>query len=350
MSTTRLVFASRGDEAWPQVSVPGQGRRDTLVLVLPGEDVFGREAAVPGSTVRQVQAAALRVLEEELADASGSVAAVSPPPSRPGDLVCVVAREVLEQWRSAASARGLTPDLIAPDFCLIARPEQSDVLRVAYTGDRAVARASGAGFACQPDLLPMLAGGRHIERVDLEQEAASAARSGRLGRLPDFSTALAPASAPASDRKTLQRAGMAAVAAAALLMAAPWVQTLRLDLAAGEARTQARELARAALPGESRIVNPRAQLEEGGRIYGASSPELSAASALLSGLAHAPVVRINRLEAQAGEVQAQLSASQDADLAPIRERLAAAGVTVVEAPSQDADGRLTVELQLRASR
>lgn len=350
MSTIRLVFAGGGDHAWNQVSVAGPGRKDTLVLVLPGEDILGREAAIPGSTVRQMQAAALRVLEDDLADTEASVAAIGAPPTRPGDLVCVIGRERLSGWRSAALARGLTPDVIVPDFCLISRPEQSDVVRVANGGDRVVVRASGSGFACQPDLLPLLAAGRHIERVDLEQEAASAARSGRLARLPDFSGALAPDSAATSERAALGRAGIAALAAGVLLMAAPWVQAVRLDLAAGEARREAAEIARATLPGGSRIVNAGAQLVEDGLAYGASSPEVAAAAALLSGLAQAPAVRINRLEAQAGEVQAQLSASQDADLAPLRERLAASGVAAVEAPSQTVDGRLTVELQLRASR
>jgi type II secretory pathway component PulL len=348
MSTIRLVFAAPGEGAWSQIAASGPGKRDLMVLVLPGEDVLGREAAIPGSTLRQAQAAAQQVLADDLGATDGSVAAVGAP-GRTTRLACIIDRTRLLHWQSAARARGLKPDRIVADYCLLSRTEQADILRVAEAGDRAIARASDSGFATQRDLLSLIASGRHIERVDLEQEAASSIRSGRILAEPDLASALPPETDADGDRRTFTRIAIAAGLALVLVMAAPWIQVLRLGMAASATREAAAATARAALPQASRIVNARAQLEEALIPLGGSDPGLNASGALLAGLSAAPNVQIVRLTSGNGEAQAQLSAAQDADLAPLRDHLAAQGVTVTEAASQGDDGRITIELRLRAA-
>lgn len=353
MSTTRLVFAAPGDGAWSQVAASGTGKRDSVVLVLPGEDILGREAAIPGSTQRQAQAAALQVLADDLAAAEGNIAAVgAPAPGAAGAarLGCVIARTRLSDWQAAARARGLRPDRIVPDYCLLARPGQVDVLRVAHAGGRVIARGTDGGFASEDGLLALLACGRHVEPADLEQEAVSAVRSGRLASEPDFSAAIPPETPAGHDARLRTRILVAASLAAALFLAAPWVQVLRLNLAAGQARQAAEDTARSSLPGASRIVNARAQIAEALIPLGGANGSLAAAQALLAGLRHAPTVQITSLASEGEEALAQLSAAQDGDLQPLRDHLAASEVAVTETASPGPDGRLVVDLRLRAAR
>lgn len=349
MSTLRLVFASTGDGAWSQIAVSSPDRRDSVVLVLPGEDVAGHEAAVPGDTPRQIQAAAIKVLEENLAAVDDSAAVVGATNGRT-KLVCVIARDRLVSWQAASLARGIRPDRIVADYCLISRPDQSDVMRVAHSGDRVIVRASTGGFACQPDLLPLLAAGRHIERVDLEQEAIAAVQSGRIRTAPDICDAIETVADAGSHRRTLLRIAVTASLSLLLVIAAPWLQTLRFNMAAEHARSETREIARSMLPQASRIVNGRAQLEEALLPVGGRNTSLSASRALLAALAAAPTVQINRLDTDGSNVLAQLSMPSADDMIALRDHLAGSGVTTTEAASEGTDGRVTVELQLRASR
>lgn len=349
MSTTRLVFASIGGSAWSQIVIGSPDRRDTVVLVLPGEDIAGHEVAVPGATPRQMQAAAIKVLEDDLATGDDSIAVVGAVDGRTR-LVCVMARDRLAAWHASAVARGLRPDRIVADYSLISRPEQADVLRVAHSGDSMIVRGSKGGFACQPDLLSLLAAGRHVERVDLEQEAMAAVRSGRIKSAPDLCDAIETAADAGRDRRTMIRIAAAASVSLLLVMAAPWVQALRLNMAAEQARSESRELAKAMLPQASRIVNARAQLEEALLPVGGGNGALTSSRALLAGLAAAPTVQINRLDTDGSNVLAQLSMSSADDMAALREQLTASGVSAIEAVSEGLDGRVTVELQLRASR
>jgi general secretion pathway protein L len=346
MSLIHLHVLPQGAGAWRDltVSAPGAGP-DKHVLVVPGVDVLAHELDPPGRTARQTSAAALQLLAERLAAPIDECMAAAAPGAGPR-FVLAASRRRVDEWIEAAHARGLQPDLVVPDYLLLQPPPTGVRMARLEDGD-VVMRGAGLACACEASLAGMLAGDAPIEWVDFDRAAAETAKSGELERCADLRPAAPSEATPAGAG--LRRVLSAGLAAAALFAAAPWVLAIRADSAARSLRQEARETAQSALPQAARIVDPRAQLKETLARYEGGRDQIRSAHALIAGLAGAPQVQIHRLETSLTDVRAQLSAAQVEDLAPLREHLAGFGLTLVETPGLQSEGRVAFDVQLVAA-
>lgn len=354
MSTIRLAFIADGEEPWREIGVaaqPPRGRKASNVLVVPGAQVLSRWMPVAGSTPAQMRAAALNALAPDLAQpADACIAAIGAANASGLRLVAIAARNDVEAWSAAAQQRGFTPDIITPDFALLPAPAEDTAIIARRAGD-VVVRDRLAAFTCQAELLDLLLPDRTTEEHDFEAEAVHATRQGRLFDAPDFAWAAARKRDVAERPFPIVRIAAAAGVALLLGAAAPWIHALRLDAAARDFRREAETIARTALPDATRIVNPRAQLEEALLPARAGGRLAAAAAAIIEGASAAPGASISRLEADAEiGVSASLSINSAGDLEPIRARLAALGMQAEESSGAPVAGRTPVDIVARMPR
>ncbi len=334
---------------WREISTgaKGRARRPASILVVPGSRVLGRVIPVAGSTIPQMSAAALGMLASDLAQPSQDCVAAVGSSLEDRRLVCVAARSDVENWREIARQNGMTPDIIVPDFALLACPPAGDFVVAVRDGDT-IARTCDAAFACQPEIASLLLMGLNVEERVFEDEAMRSLRSGAISSLPDFERAL-PARAEARARPVARaRIAMAAGVALAVAAAAPWVHAMRLDGAARDFREQTDAVARTALPGAARIVNARAQLQEALLPVHDGQSLVSAAAAIVEGAAAGAGVSIAHLDADiTNAVSATVAAPRIEDLEPIRLKLADQGLAAIETPGQPSGGMIVVDLTVR---
>jgi type II secretion system protein L len=348
MSLVRVAFVD-DDGGWRETSITSAAgpRKALTALVVPGARVLGRMVDVGGSTTLQMNAAALGMLADELAQpAQACVAAV-------GALVdgrrlaCVAARADIERWRGIAKQHGMTPDVIVPDFALLPLPIAGSATTASHEGE-IVARTSDLAFTCQPELASLLLGGCSIDGRSFEDEVIRSARSGALASAPDFARAMPERSGNSQRPVAVGRIAAAAGVALVLGAAAPWVHAMRLDGAARDFREDAETVARTALPGADRIVNARAQLEEALLPVRSGQALVNAAAAIVEGASSSPGVSISRLEADvANAVSATVSVARLEDLEPVRLALAEHGLTAIETPGPATGGMIAVDITVR---
>ena len=348
MKTVQLILPPLGPhQDWRVHDVPVKSPRGPWqILIAPGALVMSREVGAVGRTNAQARAAALATLASEMAmPASDCVCAVAP--AGTGRMTAhIIARRARDDLVAAARAQGHAPDAIIADFALLPAP-QADAAIVAQRGDCLV-RTTAAAFACQPDLLPLLLGERTTHQIDFETAASEAIREGRHQQQPNLMTAVAEAKTHARSPAPIV-ALLAAAAALGVFAALPWLEAGQLNRATAQLHAEAEILARKALPGAQRIVNPLAQLRE------ASLPRARAAAGLghvvtvVEGLARAPGVAIARLSFDGETVSAHVGVPSTALLQPLRDHVAANGLQLVETPGLSEPNNIPVELTIEVA-
>jgi type II secretion system protein L len=342
MKPVQLVFLS-DDDAWRTVSVAdAPARSPRCVLVVPGAHVLAREVEIVGSTPAQSRAAALATLAPDLAAPANqlicSIGTVDPGQR----IALIVARAKVDEWEDAAKARGLSPDLIIPDFMLLPISQQGEA-HVATRGDEIVVRTRQTAFTCQRELTERMLGALKTVTLDLDQAATHVVRSGALGGTPNLLIGAAGKAERSSGRSMRWPA---AAAAAALIVAtlAPWVSAWRLDDATTDLRRRGDEVARAALPEAKRIVDASAQLREAALPRERTEKALSYAITILEGLARTPGVQMSRLELRDdGLMHASLLAADLSQLQPLRDHVASLGLNSGETPGESLANSLSVD-------
>lgn len=131
-------------------------------VVIPGEDVLLIRAPLPPirSTSRRLQAARY-ALEDRLAGRVEQLHfALAGAPDRDGDTpLAVIDRERMSILCDALESAGIDATRILPDYMALPAPETERCWQLAATADRVLARTGlTAGFACDADLWPVLAG------------------------------------------------------------------------------------------------------------------------------------------------------------------------------------------------
>ena len=350
MKPVQLVFVSDDDGALRTVSVAGApARSPRCVLVVPGAHVLAREIDVAGATAAQSRAAALATLAPDLATPADQLACSLGLPNGGRRVALVASRVQVDTWLSAARARGLAPDAVLPDFMLLPVPEPGHA-NIATNGEDVVARTGPAGFACQRELAEQLTKKLRHDTVDLEQAAVSAVRRGAVASAPNLLYGI-----PSAARKTSTRSMIWPVAAAAAALvvatAAPWVSATRINGATSDLRRQGDDVARAALPDASRIVDAKAQLREASLPHERTVGALNYATSILEGLARTSGVQLSRLELGAdGVMHASLSAADLSQLQPLRDHIAQLGLRSAETPGESRPNGLSIDFTVTDAR
>jgi type II secretory pathway component PulL len=172
-------------------------------------------------------------------------------------------------------------------------------------------------------------------------------RAGAAPSAPNLAIAM-PTRAPAAGGATFLRAGIAAAAALLVFAVAPWVEVFRLDASTASLRREAEAIARTALPQGTRIVNPVAQLREAAFPMQRLESQINLTAGLYEGLARSPGVELGRIQAdEEGAILADLTTSDAKLLQPLRDHLAAEGVSLEEVPGAGAPNRLVFSITLR---
>lgn len=348
MKTVQLILPSSiEDEMWRTLDLPTSATRGPRqILLAPGALVMAREVDVVGSTEAQGRAATLNALAIEIATPiEGCVCALAPA-SNGRRVAYVMERTTLGDLMNLARTRGFAPDAVVPDFAFLPVPE-GDAVVTAQRSDWLV-RDRGAPFACQADLLPQLLGGRAAQEIDFEAALRSFVANGRQALLGNLLSSLS--TVDKTERRPLPvLAATAASVAIAIFAALPWLEASQLNSATARLRAETEQVARTALRGANRIVNPIAQLREASLPREQAVVGLQNAVAVVEGLARSPGVAIARLSYDGEAVRAHVGMPTTSLLQPLRDHLAAKGLHLVETPGFSEPNSIPVELTVTAA-
>lgn len=348
MKTVQLILPPTADgEAWRRLDVSvASTRGPSRILLVPGALVLAREVDVMGRTEAQARAATLAALSGELAMPADACVCVLGEPDGGKRMAFVIERSTLEARVSAARLRGYAVDAVAPDFAVLP-PQPENTTVIARHGDCLV-RTDSTAFACQPELLTTILGDRPIQEVDFTSAARQWIAAGQHVTAPNLlvSRSVAPERHP-GQRPLL--AGVAAAVALAIFAALPWIEANQLDAATNRLRAQTEQVARAALPGAQRIVNPVAQLREASLPRQEAATGLQNAVTVMEGLTRSPGVAIARLSYDSEAVRAHVGVPSTALLQPLRDHIAANGLNLVEVPGLSEPNSIPVELTVTAA-
>ena len=133
------------------------GRR--VLLVVPGSAVLLTGADVPASQLSRARVAIPWALEDRLvADVEQLHFALGTQRADGTWPVAVVARADMDDWLARCRAVGLQPHSVRPEPLALPAPPDDGWLALTEPGYVVVRTADDAGFACEPEMLGLLAG------------------------------------------------------------------------------------------------------------------------------------------------------------------------------------------------
>lgn len=348
------------------------------VAVVPGETVLTRRVEVPARNRARLLAALPYALEDDLAEDVEALhfALFRWRPGAPAT-VAVVSRAHMDDWVGRLAGAGLAADALVPDYLLLPRhPQAAHTLARERRGLLVTRGPELTGATFEEDLLeawwnelsrgdpPVAASDADLARrlVDLGAGRVSEWRLGQdLADWLDKGPQAQPAAQllqgdyaprrPETSRRPWQAA--AALALAALLVHSAVDAYEYVWLKRREARLEAEiaALARRALPPDSRLVNPRLQVQRRLAALGAAAGEGGGElgpylAALARGLPNTRA-RLEALEWRAGTLQVRVVVPDFASLERLRDQLGRQrGMHPVLLGSSARDGKVTASLRL----
>jgi general secretion pathway protein L len=361
--------------AGPQSGLPGEPAEHVTVL-LPGEDVLLLRAPRVARQRRQLEQAVPFAIEEQLAAPVEQLHVALDASTAGEDLgVAVLAQARLEHHLAPLRAAGIEPDRVLADVSLL--PWQPGSATVWIEGERALLRyGRSAAFAGSveelPDWLRLLAtDARAPERLRWIGAARDVGLDLPIERedpglpLRWLATQLAQADAPellqGRHAPRRARAGaqrvwrwVAILAGVALLSGFAQLVWERQQLQArhAEAREEMEQLLRAAVPGITRVVDPKAQLAAEhsrlGRSGGAGLlPLLARIAPVISGSGQ---YTIDGLEYRSETLELVVRGADVAALDHLRETLVALTLQVELTSVNPGSGGVEGRLRIKAGR
>jgi general secretion pathway protein L len=365
MKRTRLVFAPTRPQDAPTYLLLDEagepvGRGEQLVhaapaltptrvvLVVPGAEVAARWLQLPTRNDAQARAAATLLLEDDMAFADEVLhLAVGPLEADGYRLVATVAEARLRGWLDLARTYGLTPDTVVPDHLLPPEPLDGRALGLPL-GDLVAVRGPRMAFACEPEMVELLAGGE-VEVLNAEAAVRRLAE-GAGGDLLDLRQG---AFAPADGARPAPRQIIRAAILAGLLLLSPaivdGVQAVRLNLAAGKLEIDTARRAAEILPKGIAVDAPAAQVEAA-----VARAELAAGGGP-AGLAARLFVALSGIEgaqleslivSEDGALRATLSHGNYSDVELLKGAMAGSGAGLREEASREEAGRIVSDVIL----
>ena len=323
-------------------------------LVVPGTDVLWRDVEIPARAGNRARAAAAFVLEDELAvDTDQIHFAVAAKATSAAREVLAVAHAKVSSWRQWMRERGLTADVVVPDFLAIP-PGQ-----IIADAPLAIVRGPGASFTVETDLLSAVLS----DAFPGEAPAAQFMDEPRLLsllyaglRTGDFVTLLQGSYAPprrfALD-KAWRRAAILAGVTIGLAGLTQIVDGVRLNREADAALLRAETVMRDAMPGVKRVVNPRAQIRA--RLAelrgGSSTAFLKLCQVLFVSVEKSDGVEIQNLryDARRNEISVTLTLPSYESMERVKADLRTLGATIQEGGARQDGTRILADITVRAS-
>lgn len=384
--TLRLLADDGTDCAWADAAGSG-GRGDLSAaaaavagrrvrLVVPGPHVLVTRVAVPATARSKALAAIPWALEDRLAEDVERLhfALGAHHPDTGEWSVAVVARRDLDRWLGACAGAGLQPVSVVPETLALPAPGDGEWVACEADGHVVVRTGGDAGFACEPDMLALVAGRlepperiRTLGETRAEWPGPLAARLTPGEPVADAVAAFGDAGEPAAiellqgDYSRRERAGRqlrrwrAPAILALVLLVATGVH-LGLEyraLGAREAALRARMqgLFQQTFPDVQQVSDPRARmaarlrsLREDGGAGGAFLDVLARVGGVVVGGERG---EIRGLTWRNGTLELEIAAADLQSLDAIQRGLGEAGLATdlggVERRDDRVEGRITVE-------
>jgi general secretion pathway protein L len=356
----------------PQAGWPPQSAERVDVLV-PAEDVLLLRAPRVARQRRQLEQAVPYAIEEQLAaPVEQAHVALGEDRGDDGIGVAVVARQRLDAWLRQLRAAGIEPDRIIPECALL--PCEPGTAAVLIDGERATLRhAPDAAFAGQsrelPSWLALLAGeGRAPTRVRwigailsapaglvIEREEPGsllrwfAAQPALAGAVNLLQGTYLPRRGRDGARRLWRWAAMLAAAALIAGFAQLVLERHALMRHHEDQRVQMEQLLRSAMPGITRIVDPRAQLAAeyariGRGVEGGVLPLLARIAPTISGSGR---YTLDGIEYRGDTLELVVRGPDVAALDSLREMLSAASLQVELTSAIPGSGGIEGRLRIR---
>ena len=354
-----------------------------VIGIVPGEDVLETKGVLPKATGRRGEIAAKYAVEEQLAvDPAGVHVAISAEADEANSRsIWAVAPDEMNLWLSQLAECGLSPSILIPDYALV--PPKSGLHMLHWAEGVTISHGSKFRATVEETLVPVLldelltdtnAGPVLIESNTSDRLAPlsgwgeTSVQTQAAPRLGDMALRAAEVQNRLAEHSLLQgdyrvktgaeldwsawrRPAVLAASVAAIWMLAMLVDGLRLSGGAEAAYAEAERVMRDALPGVTRVVNPRAQLRAALQNSGVdrSAGFLENTAVLNDALAESEGIRLEslRFDPDSGALQVTLNYEQYQELESLSQALQSRGARVTEGGSRQSGGRVIGDVTVR---
>lgn len=354
--------------------VPFKPRSDEVWAVMAGEDVVTAEASVPTRHRRKLVQALPYALEDRLTeDVDRFHFAVLR--WQPGQVAVagIVSRERIAEARAAFEAVGVALRGLVADYQLLPLHPQASVTLAADGGRVCVLRDNGLGASLDAESLALWWASFAVEdatvavnQVDLGRtllDAGGEITEWDIGN--DFTQWMRHRSRnqplanllPQDEERSrgggvpgLASAFVIALVAVALRIGVDGAELVQLERQQQQLEREIQAVFRQAFPGETRIVNARAQFRQQLRLLSQGSTESGSFEQLLAMVAPAidpPRVELQELAFRDDSLEVVCAVENFADLDRLRSRFSSAGASVELVGSGALEERVTGRFRLR---
>jgi len=313
-----------------------------VTAVAPASGITYRPASLGGLSPAQALAAA-RLDAAEVSLGENTHVAVA----EAGDHYVIAAKAKMQEWLSRLAEYEIVPSAIIPAPSLLPVPESGFVRGVLH--DEAVLRSAATGLEDDGTISPLVVGEAPVRTLDapeLEQAIAAAVEAPPLNMLQGDFAPRADWTAPAGYWRRL---AIFAGLAAAMMLAVPLAQWMRLSMATSSLDTQSATIAALALGDRSpsddaidRLQDKLADLRGGGAGF---LPTLGVMTAAMESM---PNVELGPLAFEAdGTLRATVRAGGQPEIDVLSRTIEGRGFAVSQGAPRTAQGRAEAEIQVR---
>jgi general secretion pathway protein L len=348
-----VIVDSGQDDGWvdawekPQEGAPD----DRLIALAPAADVPLRWRHYPDAAPAQAASAArLDTLKDSLGDgALLHIVAGQPAESGQAVPVAVTTHAAMTAWTDWLAARDLVPAAMIPAAAAVPPPEP-DRLWSAEVGGEQIVRATDHAYLSDPELDPLIAGGRAIAPLDADRMRESLLLTLAAPPLDLLSGGWKPKRSWSLDPALLRRIKRLAIALVVVSLLIPIIHALRLS--SDCARADDAVVAMAKKAGVTAPDATAAETELDRRLAAAGGGPLAfsvPASALYDAMRDAPGVALRTLSHRTdGTLTTTLAAPRVEDLNAVLLALQARGYSVTAQPMAGSDGQQMANITIRA--
>lgn len=317
---------------------------DTRVTaIVPGSAVSLHWVELAAASAAQAASAARHLAADFVAApiADQHVAAATETDADGRRLIGIVDKGVMAGWLATLAHHGLDPDEMVPAPLML--PVAEDAVSTLRSGDTLLVRAPDLALETEPTLAEMLIGGRALRPIlrdilDLPAypDAPLNLRQGEFRKAPPR----------AIGRADIRRMALLAAGIVAAWLGADLALALRHHFAANALEAEMQALAAKALPGAA-ITAPALQLQQRYAASASSGGFTGMAASLFGALQASGTIRLESLRYEpTGTMRATLITPVGASAEPVRQRMAADGLNLIEGASRSGDNGQRIDIEV----
>jgi general secretion pathway protein L len=324
---------------------------DRLVAIAPAADVPLHWLHYPDAAPAQAAAAArLDTLKNSLGDAAElHIVAGQPAGEGQAVAVAVTTHAAMTAWTDWLGARGLAPAAMIPAAAAVPPPEP-DTLWTAEVGGEQIVRTTDRAWLSDPELDPLIAGGRAIAPLDTDRMREALLLTLAAPPLDLLSGGWKPKRSWSVDPTMLRLAKRFAVALVAVSLLIPIIYAIRISSDTGRADDAVVAMAKKA--GVTAVDAAAAEAELDRRLAAAGGGPLAfsvPASALYDAMGDAASVTLKTLSHRTdGTLTTTLAAPRAEDINKVLLALQARGYRITAQPMAGSDGQHMANITVRA--